>query len=202
MRKIKVIEAELKEYEGLLAAAVEADEKKFMEDLIADLKDELAKAKDDEKTPPAKKSIPKETKVKKIVKKPKEEHFIEVNGKKISQSDDNFCDALTEQWEQRLKQRAKAGGKKKTRSIMQQVASTVASTVIKGIKTIETEDLEKNPKAEMKKVKRLEAASVEYMSAFKDIVGEKLTQKEIAEEFDGVHKVITQIEKKYIKSKK
>lgn len=198
LRPIKTIQKELKEHEDLLEFAVEQDEKDFLKDAIKGLKDELKKAEEAAKKPATKKAPAKKPAAKKTTRK-KEKSFIEVDGEKIFDDDPLFCSKLIEQWEKRREAHKKAAGKRKTRSIMVQVASSAASTVVKGIKSISHEELEKNAEKEIKKMKRLESAAKEYVAAYKDIVGEKLTQKEVKEEFEGVSGLIGDIEKKYVK---
>jgi len=202
MRAIKTIQKELKEHEDLLEFAVEQDEKDFLKDAIKGLKDELKKAEEVAEKKPTEKKVPAKKPAAKTAPKKKDKNFIEVDGKKYFDDDPLFCAKLIEQWEKRKKDHKKAAGKRKTRSIMVQVASSAASTVVKGIKSISHDELEKNAAKEIKKMKRLEAAAKEYVAAYKDIVGEKLTQAEVKEEFEGVSGLINKIETKYVKGTK
>jgi len=215
MRKSSEIEKELEESKELAkASGLLADEKAFIEDEIKNLKKELKSALDAEDKAPSKKvvakaidkvatkkAINKVVAKKEVAKTPtkKEKSFIIFEGKKIYEDDVNYCENLIKAYEKRKTDRKKSAGKRKTKPVTQRVAANVASAVMKGIKTIPTKDIAKNPAAEIKKMERLEKAGKEFLSAYKDILGDTVTQKEIKEEFDGLDTIIENIKKKFIK---
>lgn len=212
MRKSNVIKKELEKFKNLLNDSKEQDEIDFMEGKIKLTEAELEKALEAESKTPAKKATTKKTSTKKSTKKKqekkpktkkpavvKEQKSVEYKGKVYLQSDPEFCDILTKKWEERKAKQKKSSGKRKTRSVMQQIASNVASTVVKGIKSIDKEDLEKSPKSELNKIERFEKAAKEFVDSCEAFVGDELSKKEVKEEFEGVDKIINSIRDKYIK---
>lgn len=225
MRKSSEIQKELNESKELAKAeGLMADEKDFIEEEIADLEKELASALEAEKTAPkkepVKKAAPKKkestkkpkakktvttektvVKTSKAPKAPKEKAFIIFEGKKIFEDDAEYCSKLVQAWRQRKEAQKKAAGKRKTKPVTQRVAANIASAVSKGIETISAKEIKNDPKKAIAKMERLEKAGKEFLDAFKDILGEKITQKEIKEEFEGLDRTINEISKKYLKKK-
>jgi hypothetical protein len=207
MRKSTTIQKDIAENEEVLKMdGLLDDERKFAEDELKDLKKELEKALESEggkKTAPKKTTAKKKTTKKKaspkkaVAKKPKEKRYVEVKGKKVYEDDDNFCDALIEQWRKRKEKAKKLGGARKTKPVTQRVASNIASAVTKGIKTIGKDEIKKNPKKAISRMERLEEAGKEFLEAYKDILGDTITQKEIKEEFEGLDKIIAKIKERY-----
>lgn len=142
------------------------------------------------KTPPKKKSPLKKAK-----------SFIIFEGKKIFEDDANYCEKLVQAWKSRKAKAKKAAGKRKTKPVTQKVAADVAQAIGKGIGSMGAQDIKKNPEAAITKIERLEKKGTEFLEAFKDVLGEKITKKEIAEEFDGIKEMIDNIKKKYINKK-
>lgn len=220
MRKSSDILKELNENKELAkATGLMQDEKDFIEGEIADLEAEYKKALEAEedkptptKEPKAKKKVTVKTEKTAVVKTekkprvtktkaPKEKKFIVFEGKKIFEDDVNFCSSMVKAWRQRKEEQKKAAGKRKTKPVTQRVAANVASAVSKGIETVSAKEIKENPKQAIAKMERLEKAGKEFLDAFKDILGEKITQKEIKEEFEGLDRTIKEISKKYLKTK-
>lgn len=210
MRKSTTIQQDIKENEDVLKMeGLLEDERKFAEDELKDLKKELEKALDFEggksapKKTTAKKTTSKKktTKKKVVAKKPKEKRYVTVGDKKVFEDDDNFCDALIQQWRKRKSKAKKLGGARKTKPVTQRVASNIASAVTKGIKTIGKAEIKKNPKKAISQMERLETAGKEFLEAYKDILGDTITKSEIKEEFDGLDTLISKIKAKYGKNK-
>jgi len=215
MRKSTTILKELEENKELIKAkGLLEDEKEFILDEIKDLEAELKKALEAEKTtkktaaPKKRATVKKKTATRKKATtpkapaKPKEKKFVMVDDKKVFEDDPKFCEIIIDQWKARKEAIKKAAGKRKTKSVIQRAAADVSDAVSKGIRNIKVEDIKKDPKAAIKKMERLEKAGREFLSSYKDILGEKITQKEIEEEFGGLEKAIKQIEAKYLNSKK
>jgi len=214
MRKSTTILKELEENKELLKAkGLLEDEKEFILDEIKDLEAELKKALEAEKTtkktaaPKKRATVKKKTATRKKATtpkapaKPKEKKFVMVDDKKVFEDDPKFCEIIIDQWKARKEAIKKAAGKRKTKSVIQRAAADVADAVSKGIRNIKVEDIKKDPKSAIKKMERLEKAGREFLSSYKDILGEKITQKEIEEEFGGLEKAIKQIEAKYLNPK-
>lgn len=220
MRKPTTIKAEIAEnYKLFETKGILADEKAFIASEIADLENELKEALKAEATPKkptaTKKAAPKKkttTKKKSAAKKktttkkttptkPKEKKFVMVGDEKVFEDDPKFCEIIIDKWKARKEAIKKAAGTRKTKSVIQRAAADVADAVSKGIRNIKVEDIKKDPKAAIKKMERLEKAGKEFIESYKDILGEKITQKEIKEEFEGLDKAIKQIADKYLKEK-
>lgn len=147
-----------------------------------------------------KKSTKKKTTVKKAApKKSTEKKFIIFEGKKIYEDDENFCDSLISAWEKRKNKTKKLAGKRKTKPVLQKVAGNIAAAVSKGIKSIKTSEIKAEPKVFISKMEKLEKKGREFLDSFKEILGDKISQKEIKEEFDGLDKLIKELAKKYQK---
>lgn len=220
MRKPTTIKAEIAENKELLkAAGLLADEKAFIEDEIAGLEKELEEALKAEATPKkptaTKKATPKKkttTKKKSAAKKktttkkttpakPKEKKFVMVGDEKVFEDDPKFCEIIIDKWKARKEAIKKAAGTRKTKSVIQRAAADVADAVSKGIRNFKVDEIKKDPKKAIAKMEKLEKAGKEFIDAYKDIIGEKITQKEIKEEFEGLDKAIKQISDKYLKEK-
>lgn len=220
MRKPTTIKAEIAENKELLkAAGLLADERAFIEDEIADLEKELEEALKSEATPKkptaTKKAAPKKkttTKKKSAAKKktttkkttpakPKEKKFVMVGDEKVFEDDPKFCEIIIDKWKARKEAIKKAAGTRKTKSVIQRAAADVADAVSKGIRNFKVDEIKKDPKKAIAKMEKLEKAGKEFIDAYKDIIGEKITQKEIKEEFEGLDKAIKQISEKYLKEK-
>lgn len=220
MRKPTTIKAEIAENKELLKAkGILKDEREFIEQEIADLEKELENALKAETKKPAatKKAAPKKktaakkkttgkkkTTTKKATSKgnkPKEKKFVMVGDEKVFEDDPKFCEIIIDKWKARKEAIKKAAGKRKTKSVIQRAAADVADAVSKGIRNFKVDEIKKDPKAAIKKMEKLEKAGKEFIDAYKDIIGEKITQKEIKEEFEGLDKAIKQISDKYLKEK-
>lgn len=220
MRKPTTIKAEIAEnYKLFETKGILADEKAFIASEIADLENELKEALKAEATPkkPAatKKAAPKKkktTKKKSAVKKktttkkttpakPKEKKFVMVGDEKVFEDDPKFCEIIIDKWKARKEAIKKAAGTRKTKSVIQRAAADVADAVSKGIRNFKVDEIKKDPKKAIAKMEKLEKAGKEFIDAYKDIIGEKITQKEIKEEFEGLDKAIKQISDKYLKEK-
>lgn len=133
--------------------------------------------------------------------KPKEKKFVMVDDKKVFEDDPKFCEIIIDKWKARKEAIKKAAGKRKTKSVIQRAAADVADAVSKGIRNFKVDEIKKDPKKAIAKMEKLEKAGKEFIDAYKDIIGEKITQKEIKEEFEGLDKAIKQISDKYLKEK-
>lgn|SRR3990167_3261964 len=203
MRKSTIIKAELDEsFEQSNAKGLAADEKAFIDAEIKELRQELSEALEAESKTKAKpEKEPKAPKEKKpVVKKTK--MTIVYKGKEVTEDDPEFCTKITDAWRERKEASKKSAGKRKTKPVIQRVAANIASAVVKGITSIEIDDIKKDPKAAIKKMEKLEAAGKDFLDAYKDILGDKITQKEIAEEFSGLDAAIKKISEKYLDKKK
>lgn len=132
---------------------------------------------------------------------PKEKKFVMVDDKKVFEDDPKFCEIIIDRWQKRKEAIKKADGKRKTKSVIQRAAADVADAVSKGIRNFKVDEIKKDPKAAINKMEKLEKAGKEFLGAYKDILGEKISQKEIKEEFEGLDKAIKQISDKYLKEK-
>jgi|SRR3972149_1890938 len=150
---------------------------------------------------PKKEKKTKTTKKHTVAKAPKEKSFIIFEGKKIFEDDADYCSKLVVAWRERKEAIKKAAGKRKTKPVTQRVAANIASAVSKGIESISNTEIKKNPKSAISKMERLEKAGKEFLAAYKDILGKTITQKEIAEEFEGLDRTIKEISKKFLKKK-
>ena len=215
MRNSSVIRKELEEAKNdATSELLDADEKAFIQDKKKELEDELEKAlgmEGSQKKAPEKKEAkapvkkPLKTPAKEAAKTPaktKEKAFIMFEGKKIFEDDANYCENLVKAWEARKAARKKAEGKRKTKPVTQRVASNVASAITTGIKSISNEEIKENPNKIVSDIEKLEKAAKDFLEAFKTVLGEKITQKEIKEEFEGIDKMISEIKKKYGSKKK
>lgn len=209
MRTIKAIQKELNENKELAkASGLLQDEKDFILGEIKDLEKELEEA---EKAVGSSKSSVKKEKTQrksaksaskpKTPKPPKEKKFVMVGDKKITEDDPKFCEVIIDQWKARREAIKKAAGKRKTKSVIQRAASDVADAVSKGVRNFKIDEIKKDPKKAIAKMERLEKAGKEFIESYKDILGEKITQAEIKQEFEGLDKVIKQISDKYLKEK-
>lgn len=133
--------------------------------------------------------------------KPKEKKFVMVGDEKVFEDDPKFCEIIIDKWKARKEAIKKAAGKRKTKSVIQRAAADVADAVSKGIRNFKVDEIKKDPKKAIAKMEKLEKAGKEFIDAYKDIIGEKITQKEIKEEFEGLDKAIKQISEKYLKEK-
>ena len=223
MRKPEDIKKEIKENKTLLKAkTLLKDERDFLEGEIKDLEKELEKAlaaadkkstskkAPTKKAPAKKKASPKKTPAKKAPAKkkaspkkttPKSKRYVIYKEEKVYEDDPKWCDALAGLWHERKAKMKKRGGKRKTRSVMERIASDVSSSVMKGVKNYKDDDIKKNPKAVIKKMERMERAGKEFLDSIEDIIGDKLSKKEIEKEFGGIDKVIEGIKIKYIGGK-
>ena len=131
--------------------------------------------------------------------KPKEKKFVMVDDKKVFEDDPKFCEIIIDKWKARKEAIKKAAGTRKTKSVIQRAAADVADAVSKGIRNFKVDEIKKDPKKAIAKMEKLEKAGKEFIDAYKDIIGEKITQKEIKEEFEGLDKAIKQISDKYLK---
>ena len=125
MRKSSVIKKELEEARELAkASGLQEDEAKFIKDKVKKLEKELeeAEAAEEKKPAPKKKAAPKK----------KEKKTFTIDGQTFDENDPNLCKKLVDQWEKRKKDRKKAGGKRKTKSVIQGIAGNVATTRIEG----------------------------------------------------------------------
>ncbi|MDD3875415.1 MAG: hypothetical protein PHT69_02225 [Bacteroidales bacterium] len=215
MRKPTTIKAEIAENREMAnARGIDADVKAMLEQEIADLEKELENALKAETKKPAatKKAAPKKkTAAKKKTtgkkktatkaSKPKEKKFVMVGDEKVFEDDPKFCEIIIDKWKARKEAIKKAAGKRKTKSVIQRAAADVADAVSKGIRNFKVDEIKKDPKKAIAKMEKLEKAGKEFIDAYKDIIGEKITQKEIKEEFEGLDKAIKQISDKYLKEK-
>lgn len=202
MRKSNIIKKELEEsIEQSKAAGLAADEKEFIAAEVKELEQELEKALEAEKKPEKTPKEPKAPKEKKPVVK-KEKMKIVYKGKEVNEDDPEFCSKIVDAWRERKEASKKAEGKRKTKPVIQRVAANIASAVAKGISSIEVEDIKKDPKAAIKQMEELEAAGKDFLAKYKAILGDKITQKEIAEEFSGLDKAIAKISEKYLEKTK
>lgn len=191
MRKSSVIKKELEEARELAkASGLQEDEAKFIKDKVKKLEKELeeAEAAEEKKPTPKKKAAPKK----------KEKKTFTIDGQTFDENDPNLCKKLVDQWEKRKKDRKKAGGKRKTKSVIQGIAGNVATTVSKAVKSFSADEIKKNPKLAFRKMERVERLGKKYLDAVKDILGDKLSKKQIDEEFAGLNKVMETIHSKYV----
>jgi len=201
MRKSTVIKQDIKDFkEALGIQGLPSDEEKMIKSELKSFEKELEDALAfEKKTAPKKTSTRVVVKKKTVAKPSKDKRFVMMGKTKVFEGDDNFCEALIEGWKQRKESAKKLSGSRKTKPVTQRVASNIASAVTKGIKTIDINEIKKNPKKAISKMERLEKAGKEFLEAYKDILGDTITQKEIKEEFDGLDTLIAKIKIKYVK---
>jgi hypothetical protein len=126
-----------------------------------------------------------------------------VNGKEMNTDSKEFCDYLTDEFIKRKEQaKSKKGTRKKTKSVMEQVATKIEQGVEKAIKTGITKQkptLKKNPKVFIGKVQKLETATKNFLTQLKEVLGTDYDAKEVSDSVNAIHKLIEDLKKKYEK---
>jgi hypothetical protein len=196
MSKIKKLEEEL---ELVKKAGASADEIKFLQDEIDELK---AKGEPKGKKPSSKsKGKPSQKKVK-VKKNPK---TIEWKGKTYDENDSNFCDILLEQLEERRRKRKKLGGKSKSRSISAKIGSDLADAVVKAVSHSYKENKsdilgnKKDADKFLKTIQCIEDATDRYVNEMKSILESDFSQRQFDMELKEISDKVADI-KKAIKS--
>jgi hypothetical protein len=166
------------------------------------------------KKPVAKKPVVKKPVVKKPVAKPVAKKLpkgvqmlskkrVVVNGKEMSTDSKEFCDFLTAEFIKRKEQANKnKGSRKKTKSVMEQVATKIEQGVEKAIKTgvaKQKPTLKKNPQVFIGKVQKLETATKNFLTQLKEVLGSDYDAKEVTDTTNAIHKLIEELKKKYAK---
>jgi hypothetical protein len=125
-----------------------------------------------------------------------------VNGKEMNTDSKEFCDYLTDEFIKRKEQaKSKKGTRKKTKSVMEQVATKIEQGVEKAIKTGITKQkptLKKNPKVFIGKVQKLETATKNFLTQLKEVLGTDYDAKEVSDSVNAIHKLIEDLKKKYV----
>jgi hypothetical protein len=118
-------------------------------------------------------------------------------GKQLKDLDDAECAELKEAVKARREKQAKSEKKSKTRPVIEKVASNVAQAAKQAIKNIPVSDIKDDPKGEITKMQKLESLTRKYLSDMRSILGEDYDKETIDGEMADIHKIITDLKKKY-----
>ncbi len=118
-------------------------------------------------------------------------------GKKVADLDDAECEEMRKAVEERRKKAAKSEKKSKSRPIIEKVAANVVTGAKQIINNIPVADIKEDPAGEIKKMERLEAATRKYLTETRSILGEDYDRDTIDGELKDLHKIITDLKKKY-----
>jgi hypothetical protein len=125
-----------------------------------------------------------------------------VNGKELNTDSKEWCDYLTAEFIKRKEQaKSQKGTRKKTKSVMEQVATKIEQGVEKAIKTGIAKQkpiLKKNPKVFIGKVQKLETATKNFLTQLKDVLGNDYDAKEVTDTANAIQKLIEDLKKKYV----
>lgn len=142
---------------------------------------------------------------KRIAKSSKPLKTIEYKGKTITEKDIEYCDAIKAAWEGRRAKAKKSAKKFKTKSITQKIGGDIAGAVVKAIKHVEHEDklkIQKNPKAYVTKIEKIEMYANKLSSSFRDLLGEDYKSTQMKKEMDDIEKAIKAFVTKFKKQVK
>jgi len=179
------IEAEIKEYEDLIAAAgVPQDEKDFAAEEIKTLKKELEKfsetpAKEKPQKPAKNRDRSKE--IKKRVNSKLEQIEIEIEGKKVKLTEANCFDVMKKLGD-RIEAAKKSQGKYKTKPVTHKVGDNLKQAASQAVEAVTENRIENNSKDVIKGAEMIEAAYEKLFEGFEKMTGKKIpaeTKKEI-----------------------
>lgn len=185
------IEAEIKEYKDLIAAAgVPQDEKDFAESEIKKLEKELEKisAAPAKETPAKERDRSKE--IKKYVNKKLSQIEIEIEGKKVKLTEANCFDVM-KKFGERLESAKKSQGKYKTKPVTQKVGDNLAQAASQAVEAVSDSRIENNSKEVIKGAEMIESAYEKLFEGFEKMTGKKIpadTKKQIKDLLNGIIK--------------
>ena len=144
--------------------------------------------------------------VKKGKNKPvKAEKTVTFGGKTYTQKDKDFCDILRKKWNARKEAMAKSNKKYKTKTISEKVGEDVADAVTKTIQhafDTQKKSIEKNPKAFVAKMERVENDADKFLNSLKSLLGSDYKSTQIKAEMAIIEKAIANIKAELKKHKK
>lgn len=175
-----------------------ADVSKFIEDYKEDwLEDLSAKPKKEVNAAFATyyKAIGATPKKEKKPKKAKVEY--KYKGRTIKELTKEDCDELAKEIRERRQKQKKAEKKSKSKPVIEKIAKNVATAVKQAVKNVSASDIKDDPKKELDKMARIEAAAKEFLAKLRGILGEDYDKDAIEGEFKEVHDLIKGLKSKY-----
>ena len=205
MATIDELKAEIAKKEKVLGNAFLPDpiKNKAKQDIdklkkeLKGLDDESKGEKKEEKKKKAPKTQSKKAKKEKAPAKPKAKRTITFEGEEIDEDEADYCEKLLKAWKTRREKAKKSAKKHRTRSVTSKIATDISQAVEKGVESVPAKEIADNPEKAISKFERLEKAALEFLDAFKSILGDKFKKKDAKKEFGDVEKMITDIKKKF-----
>ena len=197
--KIAAVKANTMIPEGLKAGGIAKLEKQLKEAEEAQAKPapaapaaKVEKPAKEEKKAPAPKA--------KKEKKAKVEKKIKVGDKTITPSDPDFCKEAEKKWHERRAKAKLNHRKHKTTPVFEIIASDVAHSVMKAVKSVSVSEIKKDPTEFKKEAEKLETAAKDFLHAFKEMLGSSYKGSEIEKEFKELEKVVGALISKHKKT--
>lgn len=139
-----------------------------------------------------------EAKSEKKEKKPKKAKVeYKYKGRTIKELTKEDCDELAKEIRERRQKQKKAEKKSKSKPVIEKIAKNVATAVKQAVKNVSASDIKDDPKKELDKMARIEAAAKEFLAKLRGILGEDYDKDAIEGEFKEVHDLIKGLKSKY-----
>lgn len=118
-------------------------------------------------------------------------------GRTIKELTKEDCDELAKEIRERRQKQKKAEKKSKSKPVIEKIAKNVATAVKQAVKNVSASDIKDDPKKELDKMARIEAAAKEFLAKLRGILGEDYDKDAIEGEFKEVHDLIKGLKSKY-----
>jgi hypothetical protein len=203
-KKIDKLKAELEKSEDKIEEKKEEKKEKVAKKAAP--KKVAKKAAKTHKEKPAKKTakkaakkVDKPAKKEKVKKLPKGKLVIKYHDKEYVEGEADFCEILVKSMKEKKAAIKKAAKKHKSVSISTKIGEGIVHQIEQAINHVDKEEIKDNPKEFIAKFDRLEKAGMEFIKAFRAILGSDYNAKDIQEPMEQISELVETIKKRYKK---